>query len=100
MAEGNSLERVALPETDARQTPDAGHAPQVTQDLTQMTLKDFIAGIVTDSETVYFDRLLTHHRGHISKTAAAAGIDRKTFYRKIERCGLDPKTYKKTAKKY
>ncbi len=99
MAQGNCLERLALPETESQETANVPRSFDTGKDLTQMTLKDFIAEILTESEAVYFDRMLQHHRGHISKTAAAAGIDRKTFYRKIDRCGLNPKTYKKTAKK-
>ncbi len=45
-------------------------------------------------ERDYFHQLLTRHRGHISRAAKAAGIDRKTFYRKIKIVNIDPSEYK------
>jgi len=59
-----------------------------------MPLKEYLSSILKASEARYFDALLKKHRGHISRTARSAGIDRKTFYRKIAHCGIDPKTYK------
>ncbi len=59
-----------------------------------MTLRDYRDRMVDACERAYFDRMLRLHRGHISRTAEAAGIDRKTFYRKIERLGLNPRHYK------
>jgi transcriptional regulator with PAS, ATPase and Fis domain len=61
---------------------------------TARTLRQYTEEVLMQCEKEYFHRLLSLHRGHISKTAKDAGIDRKTFYRKIRRCGLDPKQYK------
>ncbi|GJL78592.1 MAG: transcriptional regulatory protein ZraR [Nitrospinaceae bacterium] len=63
-------------------------------DPLQMTLKEYLATILKKSEARYFEALLKKHKGHISRTAKSAGIDRKTFYRKIAHCGIDPKAYK------
>ena len=94
----DTVKTLSLPETAAPGSfPPA--ARRAAKDLTQMTLKSFLREILMESETAYFDALLNHHRGHISRSAATAGIDRKTFYRKIRHCGLDPKDYKKSAKR-
>ncbi len=72
-------------------------APVVSLEAMQetMTLKEFQQRVLTHYEKEYFDRLLRTHRGHVSRSAEAAAIDRKTFYRKLAQCGLDPKQYKK-----
>ncbi|MDA0691938.1 MAG: sigma-54 dependent transcriptional regulator [Nitrospinae bacterium] len=63
-------------------------------DPSQMTLKEYLSSILKESEARYFEALLKRHQGHISRAAQSAGIDRKTFYRKIAHCGVDPKAYK------
>jgi DNA-binding NtrC family response regulator len=84
------IDHFALP---ARQLPSS--KPSDTEkDLSQMTLKQYLSSILKESEARYFEVLLKKHRGHISRTAQSAGIDRKTFYRKIAHCGIDPKTFK------
>jgi DNA-binding NtrC family response regulator len=63
-------------------------------DPSDKTLKEYLSSILKAAEARYFDALLKKHRGHISRAAKDAGIDRKTFYRKIAHCGVDPKKYK------
>ena len=66
--------------------------PEGQQQMATQTLRQFRAAALEQSEKSYLEYWLNHHRGHISKTAATAGIDRKTFYRKIRQYGIDPKT--------
>ncbi len=93
LARGKVIDRLPLP---AQKIPSAGSIMKSIdqEDLTQMTLKEYIADILQESEARYFSALLKQHKGHISRTAETAGIDRKTFYRKIKQCGIDPKKYK------
>jgi DNA-binding NtrC family response regulator len=93
LSKGKSIDRLALP---ALKTPPASPKTQAIdpKDITHLTLKEYIADILKESEARYFSALLTRYNGHISRTAESAGIDRKTFYRKIKQCGIDPKKYK------
>jgi len=93
LAKGKVIDRLPLP---AQKIPSVGSIMKTLdqEDLTQMTLKEYIAGILQESEARYFSALLKRHKGHISRTAETAGIDRKTFYRKIKQCGIDPKKFK------
>lgn len=93
LAKGQTIDRLPIP-TQNNSPASAGVSPVTRQDLTRMTLKEHTSHILKESEAVYFDALLTEHKGHISRTAKAAGIDRTTFYRKIKQCGIDPKKYK------
>ncbi len=86
---GGTLERFPL----QGEKGAAAAAPLETD--AAMTLKEFQARVLTHYEKEYFDRLLTAHRGHVSNSAQAAAVDRKTFYRKLRQCGIDPKDYKK-----
>ena len=45
-------------------------------------------------ERVYLDRLLVRHKGHLQKTADAAGITRRTLYTKMKVYGLDAGDYR------
>jgi len=89
---GQVLSEVALPHT---QSAEPSIPVPKSPDPTPMTLKAFRDQALEKFEGQYFDHLLTLHRGHISHASQAAGIDRKTFYRKIRKYGIDPKTYKK-----
>jgi len=93
LARGEVIDRVPLP---AQKIPSTGSIIKAIdpEDLTQMTLKEYVADILQESEARYFSALLKRHKGHISRTAETAGIDRKTFYRKIKQCGIDPKKFK------
>ena len=92
LTKSKTLDRLDLPTNEATTGSPVTPAPA---DFTQLTLKDYIADILKSAEARYFSALLTEHHGHISQTAKAAGIDRKTFYRKIKQCGIDPKKYKR-----
>ncbi|MFQ5451697.1 MAG: sigma 54-interacting transcriptional regulator [Nitrospinaceae bacterium] len=91
LAPGNRLNPFALPE---REGPAPAPSSPISWDPARTTLKAFREEILRQYEGEYFDRLLRLHRGHISHAARAAGIDRKTFYRKIKQCGIDPARHK------
>ncbi len=69
------------------------------EDMESMTLRDFRTRALEQGERVYLERLLDRHRGHVSHSAESAGVDRKTFYRKIRQYGIDPKDFKKKLEK-
>jgi two-component system, NtrC family, nitrogen regulation response regulator NtrX len=93
LAKGDVIDRLPLPGQKVAPVSANVEAGDL-KDLTQLTLKEYTSDILKESEARYFDALLTRYNGHISRTAEAAGIDRKTFYRKIKQCGIDPKKYK------
>lgn len=93
LAKGSTIDRLPLPVEKMSSASPKMQAKDL-KDLTQLTLKEYTADILKESEARYFDALLTEYKGHISRTAETAGIDRKTFYRKIKQCGIDPKKYK------
>ena len=93
LTKSKTIDRLALP-AEKMSSVSPGSIPIADSDLAQLTLKEYIADILKESEARYFSALLTRFGGHISRTAQAAGIDRKTFYRKIKQCGVDPQQYK------
>jgi DNA-binding NtrC family response regulator len=48
-------------------------------------------------ERAYFHRVLKHYRGHLQKTAAHAGITRRTLYTKMKELGMDADVYREGA---
>ena len=91
LSRGKTLASLVLQET----AENSGPADTFPEVKAQQTLRQYTEEIMKQCEKEYFHRLLSLNGGHISRTAKAAGIDRKTFYRKIGRCGIDPKRYKK-----
>lgn len=89
---GNILERMPLPAGDGVHT-----APSLSvwENMEHLTLKELQKKVLGECEKTYLIQLLQKHSGHISRTAIAADIDRKTFYRKIHEYGIDPAHYKK-----
>ncbi len=92
LTKSKTIDRLALP---GQKMPIVSAKAPVVADFTQLSLKEYTADILKESEARYFSALLTEYHGHISRTAKTAGIDRKTFYRKIKQCGIDPKKYKR-----
>lgn len=91
LSKTNTLSDFPLPDP---QLPSPNAEVIQEGDPSQMTLKEYLSSILKASEARYFEALLKRHQGHISHAAQSAGIDRKTFYRKIAHCGVDPKIYK------
>ncbi|MCA9494351.1 MAG: hypothetical protein KC621_30705, partial [Myxococcales bacterium] len=70
--------------------PAAGAAPV---DLSR-PLQEHVDAAVADVERRYLEAALHRHAGHLSRTAEASGITRRTLYNKMRQLGLDADTYK------
>ena len=86
LADGETIAVGDLPEhlrssRPAAATPDPGAAAA-------LPLKEAKARWLTDLEAGYLAALLKRHDGNVSQAARAAGIDRKTFHRLINKYGL------------
>ncbi|HET7342259.1 MAG TPA: sigma-54 dependent transcriptional regulator [Methylomirabilota bacterium] len=92
LAEGDSVTRRDLPEHvlsgSARPVSVAVAAPAVDAQLagtTSLGLKDAKERWMAVLEASYLRELLDRHEGNISAAAKAAGIDRKTFHRLVNK---------------
>ncbi len=94
LAEGDTVTRRDLPEhvlEPAAPRPVAAGAPPVAQGLdagSDLTLKAAKDRWMQVLEASYLRDLLARHDGNISAAAKAAGIDRKTFHRLINKYQL------------
>ena len=94
LAKDKVIDRLPLPAHSSPADPSMMNVLE-PKNITSLTLKEYTTDILRGAETHYLDAMLKQHNGHISRTAETAGIDRKTFYRKIQLCGIDPKKYKR-----
>jgi DNA-binding NtrC family response regulator len=60
----------------------------------RVPMREAIERAVERIERAYLHRLLTKHQGHLSHTADAAGITRRTLYSKMKAFGLDTLPYR------
>jgi two-component system response regulator AtoC len=58
-------------------------------------LRDNLDRAAAQIERAYLFRLLQKHRGHLGKTAEAAGITRRTLYTKVREYGFDARSFKR-----
>jgi len=86
LADGTSLKRRDLPEYLLR-APEAA-VPAGTALTTDLPLKDAKEQWMGVLEVSYLRDLLARHDGNVSAAAKAAGIDRKTFHRLINKYSL------------
>jgi len=86
LADGTSLKRRDLPEYLLR-APEAA-VPAGTALTTDLPLKDAKEQWMGVLEASYLRDLLARHDGNVSAAAKAAGIDRKTFHRLINKYSL------------
>ncbi len=94
----NVIERAcALAEGDtitARDLPEHLRSPQpvshtsVPTPTTTLPLKEAKARWMSELEAAYLTDLLKRHSGNVSQAARAAGIDRKTFHRLLNKYRL------------
>ncbi|MDP6932583.1 MAG: sigma-54 dependent transcriptional regulator [Myxococcota bacterium] len=68
-------------------------SPMVSVDL-GLTLPAAVEQAVGELERRYLHRLLDQNKGHLGRTAAAAGITRRTLYNKLKAYGLDATDYR------
>jgi DNA-binding NtrC family response regulator len=59
------------------------------------TLRENVGRISTDVERSYLYRLLEREEGHLGRTAAAAGVTRRTLYTKLKQYGVDARDFRK-----
>src|SRR5262249_54495324 len=94
LAEGESLTRRDLPEhvltpaTPPSGAPTSGATDQALTSGADLSLKDAKEPWLQVLEASYLRDLLDRHDGNISAAAKAAGIDRKTFHRLINKYRL------------
>jgi len=86
LADGTTLKRRDLPEYLLR-APEAA-VPAGTALTTDLPLKDAKEQWMGVLEASYLRDLLARHDGNVSAAAKAAGIDRKTFHRLINKYSL------------
>ena len=83
LSDGESLAIRDLPEHLRSQQAGSGSSPAVP--ATDLPLKEAKARWLHDVEATYLTELLKRHDGNVSQAARAAGIDRKTFHRLINK---------------
>lgn len=98
LSKGSKIERLPLPKSGIEVSRTSLN-PSLPDPMGK-TLRAYRDQVLFQCERDYLVQLLKANRGHISKTAQAAGIDRKTFYRKIERYRIEPKQFKRRSRTY
>jgi DNA-binding NtrC family response regulator len=68
--------------------------PDEMGDLASLTYRQMRKKALAVYERKYFHDLLSSCGGSVSAAAERAGLDRKTFYAKLEESGLDPKSFR------
>ena len=88
LAEGETITARDLPAH--LRVPSAATAGRETPSLAKhnLPLKEAKAQWMTQLEAAYLAELLQRHDGNVSQAAKAAGIDRKTFHRLINKYGI------------
>ena len=86
LAEGETISARDLPVHLS--TPAAAGAQLPSLASKNLPLKEAKAQWMTQLEATYLAELLRRHDGNVSQAAKAAGIDRKTFHRLINKYGI------------
>ncbi len=86
LADGDTITVRDLPEHLRSRQPVS--SPPVSAPATTLPLKEAKARWMSELEAAYLSELLKRHGGNVSQAARAAGIDRKTFHRLINKHGL------------
>src|SRR5204862_6874072 len=92
ISEGRS-EHIAALEQVASQVYTPAAAAETTTEDPYYTARDLL---VASFELQYLTQLVTEAHGNMSRAARAAGLDRTTLYRLIERHGLQRKRIRET----
>jgi DNA-binding NtrC family response regulator len=94
LADGATITRLDLPDHVLHPAPrlaaasSSGEGPGLLTTGTDLTLKDAKERWMQVLEVSYLRELLERHGGNISAAAKAAGIDRKTYHRLINKYDL------------
>ncbi len=83
LADGESITLGDLPPHIAAPQTDAASAAAVAQ--TNLSFKQAKAQWIDEMEASYVARILEQHRGNVSSAARAAGVDRTTFHRLLNK---------------
>jgi DNA-binding NtrC family response regulator len=86
LADGDTIAARDLPEHIRSSRPVSGSA--LAAPATTLPLKEAKSRWMTELESAYLAELLKRHGGNVSHAARAAGIDRKTFHRLINKYKL------------
>jgi DNA-binding NtrC family response regulator len=91
---GHRLEREHLPSdmVGAASLPQPTSAPLLFDEA--VSLRDNVARVTVDLERAYLFRVLERERGHLGRTASAAGVTRRTLYTKLKQYGVDSRDFK------
>ncbi len=95
LARGRTVLREMLPAelTRVQSASTAAGAPVIDEDQALAPQLERMAMVV---ERAYLSRVLARYRGHIQKSAAHAGIARRTLYNKMKEYGLDAEGFRAT----
>ena len=88
LAEGETISARDLPAHLSVPAAATGSAPMPSLTGKNLPLKEAKAQWMTQLEATYLAELLRRHDGNVSQAAKAAGIDRKTFHRLINKYGI------------
>ncbi len=88
LAEGETITAGDLPAHLSGPPPAVPGAPAQPVGGQSLPLKEAKARWITQLEAAYLGELLRRHDGNVSQAAKAAGIDRKTFHRLINKYGI------------
>ncbi len=89
------VDQLPLEMQPGRQVPTDryGTTPLLTVDET-LPMRSAVERASAQVERTYLHRLLTRNKGHLIRTAKAAGITRRTLYTKMKLYGLDAADYR------
>jgi DNA-binding NtrC family response regulator len=92
LVSGHSLTSQRVPGVVA--DPAEGWLAETPQPLTYDGYKQ---KVLESTDRAYFESMLRQQRGNVSEAARAAGLDRKSFWRKMKRHGLEADTFRSGA---
>ena len=92
IAEGREVSLEMLP-ADLREA-QPGHLPDAITVDDDVEMRVAVERVAQQVERAYLHRLLQRHDGHLSRTAEAAGITRRTLYTKMKAYRLDATDYR------
>lgn len=91
---GQRLEREHLPADmfASNPLPETTSTPLLFDE--SASLRENLTRVTADMERAYLFRLLERERGHLGRTATAAGVTRRTLYTKLKQYGVDSRDFK------
>ena len=93
-AHGRTVDLSDLPNDMRAQAPVEEHLPNPLSADASEPLRAIVERATAQVERAYLHRVLHRHGGHLSRSAKAAGITRRTLYSKMKTYGLDAADYR------